>query len=481
MQGTDIMGVTAELDVDYGRIYGPFPAVGHIQQTHFIGYLTADERQDTGQVKINLNDTNLGTTWLPYVHPARTVDEQNMEAYMKDGNIFYRTLRIIRAGEELLVWYSKDFAQILGIPFSSPGQRDDDETLIKCEYCGEQFRYRYSLMAHVRFRCSNLYKTNSSTSSSVSPPHRSVIIPNKPESTGKGTNESSRGSKRSSENSPSDLSRKRICIEQKEENNNVRVSGEISPTSPVRVNESAERDVGSAFRKVEKSHATESSSPIDETSTNGRPSYSINGSKLSLQKEQEMIARHLYSKGMLSQNAFSGSIPTGLGLLSPSWMVPASSASTQSYMDPRIYAERSPVTSVSKPDITSTITKLGHESVRNFQNSELFSKQLLLEQLRKSQLPYMSTANPMVEKILQTTTPTMIQRPIQPMALAQNWCAKCNATFRMTSDLVYHMRSHHKREFDPIKRKREDKLQCSVCKETFKERHHLTRHMTSHT
>jgi len=65
--------------------------------------------------------------------------------------------------------------------------------------------------------------------------------------------------------------------------------------------------------------------------------------------------------------------------------------------------------------------------------------------------------------------------------LAQNWCAKCNTSFRMTSDLVYHMRSHHKREFDPVKRRKDDKLRCDVCGESFRERHHLTRHMTSHS
>lgn len=52
----------------------------------------------------------------------------------------------------------------------------------------------------------------------------------------------------------------------------------------------------------------------------------------------------------------------------------------------------------------------------------------------------------------------------------------------MTSDLVYHMRSHHKRDsiFDPLKKQREEKLKCPVCHETFRERHHLTRHMTAH-
>lgn len=65
---------------------------------------------------------------------------------------------------------------------------------------------------------------------------------------------------------------------------------------------------------------------------------------------------------------------------------------------------------------------------------------------------------------------------------AQNVCAKCNLSFRMTSDLVYHMRSHHKSESvgESARRRREDKLRCPVCDESFRERHHLTRHMTAH-
>lgn len=67
---------------------------------------------------------------------------------------------------------------------------------------------------------------------------------------------------------------------------------------------------------------------------------------------------------------------------------------------------------------------------------------------------------------------------------AQNWCAKCNLSFRMTSDLVFHMRSHHKKEYSSTesqsKRRREEKLTCPICHEYFRERHHLSRHMTSH-
>ncbi|XP_072680016.1 zinc finger protein 488 isoform X1 [Canis lupus baileyi] len=67
----------------------------------------------------------------------------------------------------------------------------------------------------------------------------------------------------------------------------------------------------------------------------------------------------------------------------------------------------------------------------------------------------------------------------------QNWCAKCNLSFRLTSDLVFHMRSHHKKERaspDPSSKKlREEAFMCPICHEYFQERHHLSRHMTSHS
>lgn len=87
--------------------------------------------------------------------------------------------------------------------------------------------------------------------------------------------------------------------------------------------------------------------------------------------------------------------------------------------------------------------------------------------------------NPAAAAILSTLLPTAMT---SFTLSAQNTCAKCNISFRMTSDLVYHMRSHHKNEHqqDPHRRKREEKLKCPVCNESFRERHHLTRHMTAH-
>ena len=94
-------------------------------------------------------------------------------------------------------------------------------------------------------------------------------------------------------------------------------------------------------------------------------------------------------------------------------------------------------------------------------------------------LPPYKARNPVVEAMLHAPYRPVVASNMASVSMLQNWCAKCNATFRMTSDLVYHMRSHHHREIDHSRNK-DGKLQCDVCGETFRERHHLSRHMTSH-
>ena len=138
--------------------------------------------------------------------------------------------------------------------------------------------------------------------------------------------------------------------------------------------------------------------------------------------------------------------------------------------------ENSPLTDISRAGLSD----VQMFSAKQFENNNVHPKLPFPGDLHAlpQGVPYVyRSPNPMVDRMLNAVP----RGPIPAsLGVAQNWCAKCNATFRMTSDLVYHMRSHHKREFDPVKKKRDDKLRCDVCGETFRERHHLTRHMTSH-
>jgi len=96
-----------------------------------------------------------------------------------------------------------------------------------------------------------------------------------------------------------------------------------------------------------------------------------------------------------------------------------------------------------------------------------------------------AAANPAAAAAAAVVSASLLPPSFAALSLpAQNVCAKCNISFRMTSDLVYHMRSHHKGDHinnDMMRRRREqEKLKCPVCNESFRERHHLTRHMTAH-
>lgn len=106
--------------------------------------------------------------------------------------------------------------------------------------------------------------------------------------------------------------------------------------------------------------------------------------------------------------------------------------------------------------------------------------------------------NPNLSLTISAQGSSISQSPLGTPDL-QNWCVKCNTHFRLTSDLVYHMRTFHRKDetrpnfslnnfrvnskcMDNIVRlNREIKfLRCEICNETFKEKHHLTRHLTSH-
>lgn len=114
-------------------------------------------------------------------------------------------------------------------------------------------------------------------------------------------------------------------------------------------------------------------------------------------------------------------------------------------------------------------------SVQNFQSPN--------PDFMKFPVPQREPVNPLIANPCAAILSTLLPPTLAAFSLpAQNVCAKCSISFRMTSDLVYHMRTHHKSEssHDPHRRKREDKLKCPVCNESFRERHHLTRHMTAH-
>ena len=53
---------------------------------------------------------------MRYIRCARNRFEQNMYLVQYGPNVYYRSFKEIKPGEELLVWYESQYEQYFGIP-----------------------------------------------------------------------------------------------------------------------------------------------------------------------------------------------------------------------------------------------------------------------------------------------------------------------------------------------------------------------------
>ena len=54
------------------------------------------------------------SNWMRYVNCARNEAEQNLIAYQYRGQIYYRSIKEIQPGKELLVYYGEEYAKGVG-------------------------------------------------------------------------------------------------------------------------------------------------------------------------------------------------------------------------------------------------------------------------------------------------------------------------------------------------------------------------------
>ncbi|XP_019715053.1 PR domain zinc finger protein 8-like, partial [Hippocampus comes] len=99
------------------------------------------------------NSTSEGLMWLRLVQSARDKDEQNLEAYVKNGQLFYRSLRRIEKDEELLVWYGKDLVELLLLTAARVPAKSKGSSHHSCPDCSQRFQFEFPFLAHLRFRC----------------------------------------------------------------------------------------------------------------------------------------------------------------------------------------------------------------------------------------------------------------------------------------------------------------------------------------
>ncbi|XP_066568192.1 PR domain zinc finger protein 8b [Amia ocellicauda] len=543
---TDIFtSVYTTCDIPENAIFGPC-VLSHTSlydSIAFVALKSTDKRTAPYIFRVDTSaasGSSEGLAWLRLVQSARDAEEQNLEAYVKSGQLFYRSLRRIEKDEELLVWYGKDLIELLLLTSSRAQGKMKGSPPYLCPDCNQRFQFEFPFLAHLRFRCTKRLQTISADEESKDHsehgnPHTARPSPKHGRSEGYSTSQDGKPST-DFHNLARDLENNRSSpvsdqeAEIRSESTNKRKFSEdndsrhgnlsrsvsskedlgstphhyrgsygsledtrraFSPSSPER-----SESKRSAFTEVKKNpqslkHSSKNLGSNTENKDSGRPSSSP--------AEKHISVRQVLTETQPQSRIDSGSI--GSAFTSVPQQLGSSGERKSAFSQPsRSFSQLSPL--VMTPKLLPTVDC--HPSVGDtISSSRLYQADHLAAKLQSSDLSnncnvqggipkqspflYATAFWPKTSGPIQLQVPsalTLLPPSFTSLCLpAQNWCAKCNASFRMTSDLVYHMRSHHKKEFtmEPlVKRRREEKLKCPICNESFRERHHLSRHMTSH-
>eukprot|EP00069_Balaena_mysticetus_P008415 bmy_05820T0 len=438
---TDIFtSVYTTCDIPENAIFGPciLSHTSLYDSIAFIALKSTDKRTVPYIFRVDTsaaNGSSEGLMWLRLVQSARDKEEQNLEAYIKNGQLFYRSLRRIAKDEELLVWYGKELTELLLLcPSRSHSKMNGSVDVSPREEQGSGVGTK----DHGGGGGGKDQQPPQPQETPLGPSPKfckAGPVHHYPAPSPEGGNPPAAGGGGSSAKPSTDFHNLARELEN---------SGGASSCSPVR-----SLSGGSDHQEAELSPDGNAAGPARSFS---QLSPLVLGQKLSALEPchpgDGVGPTRLYPaasdplavklQGAADLNGGCGSLPSGGG---------GGGGGGLPKQSPFLYA------TAFWPKSSAAAAAAAAAAAGPLQ----------------LQLPSALTLLP--------PSFTSLCLP------AQNWCAKCNASFRMTSDLVYHMRSHHKKEYamEPlVKRRREEKLKCPICNESFRERHHLSRHMTSH-
>ncbi|XP_044069065.1 PR domain zinc finger protein 8 [Siniperca chuatsi] len=475
--------VVVTRSIPAGTCFGPCVLQNTFYDTiAFIAQKSCDKRAKSYVFRVDpeaMRNSALVLSWLRLMQAARNGEEQNTEAFLKAGQLYVRTIRDIRQEEELLVWYDQELSHLLGFTDMTRGSSEE----FKCGRCYQVFRNENPFLAHCRFLCTQV---KSDTWSREFYEHKHVEIKRQHRVTDFHNIARDLEHKKSGSNEEAEISPKRRKYEETlypkgrktvllEKTN---ISNDDNITQLSKGYDQAAGDASSSAEKLKadkikpnhlgcKNDAFAEAGEAKGTFTHGR----------------EMDARSETGESSdvhsCSSSAFSLVLSNNRGEQKSAFCKPSKRTSP---IDPQAHLSSAPEMS----DAFTSRTVMGYN---NLMASNILSGDL---QTVPSPVAINSAFHYAPEQWsrnigvqLQTTSSLTVLPPTFTSfgVSVQNWCAKCNLSFRMTSDLVFHMRSHHKKEFaaeSQVRRRREEKLTCPICHEYFRERHHLSRHMTSH-
>ncbi|XP_078129010.1 zinc finger protein 488 [Sander vitreus] len=473
--------VVVTRSIPAGTCFGPCVLQNTFYDTiAFIAQKSCDKRAKSYVFRVDpeaMRNSALVLSWLRLVQAARNGEEQNTEAFLKAGQLYVRTIRDIRQEEELLVWYDQELSHLLGFTNMSRGSSEE----FKCGRCNQAFKNLYPFLAHCRFLCTQV-KTD--TWSREIYEHKHVEIKRQHRVTDfhniardlehkkSGSNEDAEifPKRRKYEETLYTKGRKTVLLEK------TNISNDDNITPLIKGYDQTARDASPSAGKLKADKFR-----LDH--------LGCKNDAFTHDREMDARSEAGESSGVYSSSssAFSLVLSNSQGEQKSAFCKPSKRTSP---IDPQAHLSSASTAPSSRlEEMTDAFTPRTVMGYNNLMASNILSGDLQTVPSPVAINNAFHYAPEHWSRNIGVQLPTASSLTILPPTFTsfgvsvQNWCAKCNLSFRMTSDLVFHMRSHHKKEFaaeSHVRRRREEKLTCPICHEYFRERHHLSRHMTSH-
>ncbi|KAI1894305.1 hypothetical protein AGOR_G00114450 [Albula goreensis] len=155
---TDIFtSVHVTRDLPAGASFGPCVLQNTFYDTiAFIALKSCDKRNKSYVFRVDaeaMKSSPFVLSWLRLVQAASNKEEQNMEAYLRNGQLYFQSTRNIQKDEELLVWYNEELSHLLGFNEIKIRMLTNG---YKCVKCNQAFKNEYPYLAHCRFLCSQV-------------------------------------------------------------------------------------------------------------------------------------------------------------------------------------------------------------------------------------------------------------------------------------------------------------------------------------
>uniref|UniRef100_G3NVU2 PR domain containing 8 n=1 Tax=Gasterosteus aculeatus TaxID=69293 RepID=G3NVU2_GASAC len=466
-----------------GTCFGPCVLQNTFYETiAFIAQKSSDKTAKSYVFRVDpevMRNSALVLSWLRLVQAARNGEEQNTEAFLKAGQLYVRTIRDIRQDEELLVWYDQELSHLLGFTdiTRGPSEGEAKGPQFKCGRCNQAFENEYPFLAHCRFLCTQVKTDTWSRELDVHKhletkrPHRVTDFHNIArdlEHRKSGINEDAEifPKRRKYEETLCLKVRKTVLLEK------TNISNDDNITPLIKGYDQSAGEASSSAGKMK----------ADKIKPDHLGCKNDGITQVSVMEPGESASLH--SSG---SSAFSLVLSNNRGEQKSAFCKPSKRTSASDHQAHLSSASTGP--SIRLQEMTDSFpsrTVMGYSNLMasNILSSDLHTVPSPVALNNAFHYAPEHWSRSVGVQLQNTPSLTILPPTFTSFGVSvQNWCAKCNLSFRMTSDLVFHMRSHHKKEFaaeSHVRKRREEKLTCPICHEYFRERHHLSRHMTSH-